>query len=97
MKLYDVIRKDTLKKGAHEEEMEPRVFVPTEHPRKKRKRILFFGLILAGIVVLYIVGVYINRATIFITERTIPFMLDRTVIELPHETKSDSGRLSFKR
>ncbi|MEK7106482.1 MAG: hypothetical protein AAB895_03975 [Patescibacteria group bacterium] len=93
MKLYDVIRKEQPKE---EEPLLPHTFVPTEHPRKKRRHIVFFAIVLTVLTGLYIVGLQFSRATVFIEERTIPFSLEKTVISLPHETQSDSERLSFQ-
>lgn len=94
MKLYDVIVKDSPKNKSQEES--ERVFVPTEIPTKKRKPILILLLTVVGIVGVYIAGVYLNRATITIVERTVPFSLEGNIIELTHETKSDTERLSFQ-
>lgn len=94
MKLYDVIKKER----TNEESIEPSVhtFIPTEPTHKKKRHLVFFAIVLAGLVVLYIAGLHLNRTTIFIKERTIPFSLEKTIIELPHETESDSERLSFQ-
>lgn len=93
MKLYDVIRKDQQEKVAETLEHE---FVLTEPVHKKKNRIVFLLGTLIVIVGLYILGLHFRRATIFIEERTVPFLLEKTIIELPHETKSDSERLSFQ-
>ncbi|MCC7436260.1 hypothetical protein IT402_00060, partial [Candidatus Nomurabacteria bacterium] len=73
-----------------------RVFVPTENPKKRKKT--FFVLLITALVLvgIYIVGIYMARAVIMVTERSIPFSLENTVIELPHETNSDTERLSFQ-
>lgn len=94
MKLYDVIRKD--RKEEEDLPIPEHTFVPTEPIHKKRKHLVFFGIVLVALAGLYIGGLHLSRATIFIEERTIPFSLEKTVISLPHETQSDSERLSFQ-
>lgn len=94
MKLYDVIRKDKGHKDIKPEP--PHEFVPTDLPHKKKKHIIFFGAVILGVVAIYILGVNVSRATIFIKERSIPFSLEKTSIELAHETNSDTERLSFQ-
>ncbi len=95
MKLYDVIRREQTK-----EELDPvpetETFVLTETPKKKRKRIFFIAIVLGGLCLLYIASLYFVRAKVYIEERSIPFSLDKTVIELSHETQSDAERLSFQ-
>jgi hypothetical protein len=95
MKLYDVIRRE---QKLEEEKVETSTenFVFTESPKKKRKRIFFIAIILGFICILYISSIYLVRAKVYIEERSIPFSLDKTVIELSHETKSDAERLSFQ-
>ena len=96
MKLYDVIRKE---QSPQKEDISDTViheFVPTEPLHKKKKHVIFFGAILIALTALYILGMYIVHAKVFISERSIPFTLDKTVLELPHETISDTERLSFQ-
>ncbi len=97
MKLYDVIRKE---QTPQEEDVISQTtiheFTPTEAIHKKKKHIIFFGLLLIGITALYIIGIYVVRARVTLVERSIPFTLDKAVIDLPHETISDTERLSFQ-
>ncbi len=97
MKLYDVIRKEQAPQN------EEAVLAPREpsvsdiHPKhKKKKRIFFLAITLSCMTLFYVIGLSINRATITIVERTIPFTLDQAVLDLPHQTESDSERLSFQ-
>ncbi len=95
MKLYDVIRREQ-KLDDIPVVSTPETFVLTETPRKKRKRIVFIAIILGAVCILYVASLYFVRAKVYIEERSIPFNLDRTVIDLSHETKSDTERLSFQ-
>jgi hypothetical protein len=95
MKLYDVIRKE--QQGEEKkDDIVTETFVLTETPRKRRKRIVFIAIALAVICGLYILSFYFVRAKVYVEERTIPFVLDNVVIELGHETESDTERLSFQ-
>lgn len=94
MKLYDVIRRE------HPEELSENiaeeVFVPSELPIKKKKHFIFITISAVVLCGLYILGIYFVRATVTIEERSIPFNLDKTTIEISHENKSSSERLSFQ-
>lgn len=102
MKLYDVIQKEYPTKSqvgdiiSHQENT--RQHEPlSKHPKhSKKKKILFFAITALFVVAIYIVGIKYTRARVIIEERVIPFTLDNTIIELPHETESDSKRLSFQ-
>jgi hypothetical protein len=96
MKLYDVIRKEQTPEEDVISETTIHEFTPTGEKHKKKKHIIFFGLLLVGITALYMIGIYVVRAKVTLVERSIPFTLDKTVIELPHETISDTERLSFQ-
>ncbi len=93
MKLYDVIKKEHSKA---EEPVEERVFIPTETPVKKRRYIFIMIITIFCLVIIYIAGIYISRAKVIIDEREIPFSLEKSTIDLPHETKTDKERLSFQ-
>lgn len=98
MKLYDVIQKEYPKQGEHHDSTE----TPPEHhhfhlkKRSRKKRIIFFGSIGLFVVALYSLGVTFVRARILVEERTIPATFAETILEIPHETNTDSERLSFQ-
>lgn len=94
MKLYDVIRRE--KTEEKEEDTTSEVFTFSEPPKKKRRRIIFIAIILSSLALVYILGLYFVRVTVFIEERKIPFTLDKALIDLSHETQSDTERLSFQ-
>jgi hypothetical protein len=94
MKLYDVIRREQTEEKDDEIISEP--FVLTQKPKKRRRRIIFIAIILSFICGLYVLGIYFVRAKVYIQERNIPFNIDKINIELNHETKSDTERLSFQ-
>jgi hypothetical protein len=99
MKLYDVIQKEYPKQGEHHDDTS----VPLQehhsiHPKKRsrKKRIIFFGTIALVIGLLYSLGITFVRARVVVNERTIPAAFSDTIIEIPHETNTDSERLSFQ-
>lgn len=94
MKLYDVIRREQIQETKPDIVEAP--FVLTETPRKKTKRLIFLATILGALSILYIGSLYLVRAKVYIQERSIPFSLDKVSIDLSHETKSDTERLSFQ-
>lgn len=99
MKLYDVIQKEypkNHKDTPHEEERVEHHYTPRKDGHSRKKKLLFFAVISICIVLIYIVGIRFTRARVVIEERVIPFTLEKAVIELPHETESDSKRLSFQ-
>lgn len=99
MKLYDVIQKEYPKNNKNdtfEEEHLGHHHAPSRGGSSRKKRLFFFSLTAFCIVILYIIGIKYTRAKIVVEERVIPFTLENTVIDLPHETESDSKRLSFQ-
>lgn len=96
MKLYDVIRKEQASQKEDTSETPIHEFTPTETPHRKKKHVVFFGILLFVVTTLYILGMYTVRAKVTIIERSIPFTLEDATIELPHETVSDTQRLSFQ-
>lgn len=94
MKLYDVIIKDSPKKKT--EKKVEHEFIRTEKPHKKRKNFLIILLTALGVIGLYILGIYLVRVNVYVQERKIPFSLEGTVLDIPHETGSESERLSFQ-
>lgn len=96
MKLYDVIRKEKLPIEKIEEPKEEFVFKNTNKPTNRRRRIVFFGLVALFICFVYILGIKLVRAKVIIHERNIPFSIENTILELPHEKNSDPKRLSFQ-
>ncbi|HRH25218.1 MAG TPA: hypothetical protein PLQ20_02680 [Candidatus Paceibacterota bacterium] len=96
MKLYDVIRKEKLPEKAQEEPREDFVFENKPKPASRRKKIIFFALVGVFVCIIYILGVKLVRAKVTIYERSIPFNIENTTLELPHEKNSDPKRLSFQ-
>jgi hypothetical protein len=97
MKLYDVIKKEQVQTEELPDTTVIHAFVPTElHRRKRKKHIVFFSILLAALVALYSVGMQITRTKVIVTERTIPFTLEKNILEIPHETVGDPKRLSFQ-
>lgn len=95
MKLYDVIRRE--QNVEEKEELPTEEFALTETPKNSTKRrIIFIAITLVVISGLYILSLYFVRAKIYIQERSIPFNLEKTILELHHETESDTERLSFQ-
>jgi hypothetical protein len=92
MKLYDVIRREE----HPEEKILEQVFIPTEHPHKKRRNFVFLITTLLFLLIVYVVGIYNVRAKIVLEERNIPFVLDKAIVELDHEAKVGGERLSFQ-
>jgi hypothetical protein len=92
MKLYDVIRKEE----HPEEKLTQENFVLTDPVHKKKRHLLFLVILSVILVVIYVVGVYNVRATITLEERSIPFVLDKSIVDLDHETTSSGERLSFQ-
>ncbi len=96
MKLYDVIRKENNKlENDPKPQTEERLII-AEPKSKKRRRIIFFGLLALVVTIIYISGIYLVRAKIIIKERHIPFNIESVVIDIPHEKESTEGRLSFQ-
>ncbi len=98
MKLYDVMRKE---EGPVLERREEEQFTPHEIPSRRqkgsrRKRLLIIAGSLVFITLLYTIGIGLVHAKVIITERRIPFTLERAEIELTNQEKADSGRLSFQ-
>ena len=108
MKLYDVIRKEQLEsRGVRVSELETEEVVPEptdrhvhvyHRPRGRFswKKIVIIALALILLAGLYIVGARFSRARVTIVERRIPFVLDRSPLELVHDVEASNGRLSFQ-
>jgi hypothetical protein len=92
MKLYDVIRREE----HPEEKVLQETFVLTEPIHKKRRNIFFLIGVLIFFSAIYVIGIYNVRATVTLEERSIPFVLDKTTVDLDHETTSGGERLSFQ-
>lgn len=106
MKLYDVIRKEALKKNgvAIEEIHTPEYPEEIQHshtrllPKKKfswRTLIVIAGAIIF-IATLYVAGMKLVYARVTVTERHIPFSFDRMQLDMEEEKSAGSGRLSFQ-
>jgi hypothetical protein len=104
MKLYDVLRKekDTGKALAErEDEFDNEEYDERRIPHEPRavftkKRLIIIGGIVLALVFVYILGLKLLHATVTVTERRIPFTLNKATIELTNQEKTDSGRLSFQ-
>lgn len=99
MKLYDVIQKEYPKKGRALVEEDIPEYEHAHHTpsrRKRGKRVFFFAILGLFIVGVYLIGIRLTRARVTIEERVVPFTLESIVLEIPHETESDSSRLSFQ-
>jgi hypothetical protein len=96
MKLYDAIVAD--KKNAPDDrtkKLEPQLYHP--HRRSHRKHIVVYGAFFAFLVAVYSLGIIFAHAKVTIYERKIPFTLDRSSIDLEHEsTASGPERLSYQ-
>src|SRR5688572_15913485 len=100
MKLYDVIRKEKLQEEdpaindtvrmleqASEEHEVLRYQRPHHHFSLKKLLIIIGILSIVGI--LYVIGLRSVHARVTITERQIPFTLDRASLELVHEKEAE--------
>jgi hypothetical protein len=110
MKLYDVIKKDYKEKGITDLEKEPPAPIGQkkqstssrksqddsyQHRTSWRKLIVIAGaLVFIGL--LYLIGIYFVHATVVVTERQIPFSLQDTQIDIPNQSDTDPGTLSFQ-
>jgi hypothetical protein len=101
MKLYDVIRKESLEQGTPLVDTPVQVETPSvqlnfvEKPFVWRK-IFVIGAAVLFVMLLYIAGMKMVRTTVVINERRIPFSLDGAEFELVHEGDMSTGRLSFQ-
>lgn len=99
--IIDPEPKPAMWKGEYEEEIEHK-----RHPKQQDsyddprgfhwKKIAVIGGAFLFIALLYLIGVKFVHATVKIDERSIPFSLFNTQLEVANEKNADSGRLSFQ-
>jgi len=98
MKLYDVMRKDEegVLKAREVERYSPHVPLQKQKKSTTRRKLVIIGVAVVFLSVIYVLGNKIVHAKVVITERRIPFLLNRAQLELTNQEKADSGRLSFQ-
>lgn len=101
MKLYDVIRKESIERGTPlvESFEQPEVLPVQRTFIKKRfvwRKIFVIGAAAVFVTFLYIAGMRMVRTTVVISERQTPFSLNEAEFELVHEGSMSAGRLSFQ-
>jgi hypothetical protein len=104
MKLYDVIRKEDQKK--YPERFKDMAPLPHHEPPHKTRRsfrevfsqrkIVIIGAVVAVVAVIYLLGIRFVHATVVVTERRIPIVLNSVDFDLVHDDNSSTNRLSFQ-